>query len=491
MVALTCDICGGKLVMGTGGIAVCDSCGMEHSKDRMQEKVQEIKGTVEVINIASIDSLLKRGQLELENSQWDNAYNYFNKVLDINPENISAYIGCLCACVNVRNEEMLGEGKEPLSNYSIFKNALKFANKELKAKLKEYDEKIKLRITNKNTERNSTLARNRKIQARFQNCISAYGNATLGLKSDGTVVAVGENNQVFIRNQRDIVAIAAGDEFSLGLKSDGTVIGFSSAKIWRDIVAIAAGYKHAVGLKSDGTVISGGDINLIERGMGNKFGELNTESWRDIVAITARDYRTFGLKSNGTVVAVGKNEYGECNTENWRDIVMISAGYEHTVGLKSDGTVVAVGKNEYGECDTSKWRDIVAITAGYGFTLGLKINCTVVVIGRVSDRKSEDCKKKIENWQEILAIAAGYYHAVGLKKDGTVVAVGEKIKDEYEIRTWRDIGPVPEEQVVKSRLKLEERRRWIQEGLCQYCGGEIGGLFTKKCKSCGEEHFGD
>ncbi len=38
MAALVCDICGGKLVMGSGGIAVCDSCGMEHSPDRMKEK---------------------------------------------------------------------------------------------------------------------------------------------------------------------------------------------------------------------------------------------------------------------------------------------------------------------------------------------------------------------------------------------------------------------------------------------------------------------
>lgn len=39
MAALVCDICGGKLTMGAGGIAVCDSCGMEHTKERIQEKV--------------------------------------------------------------------------------------------------------------------------------------------------------------------------------------------------------------------------------------------------------------------------------------------------------------------------------------------------------------------------------------------------------------------------------------------------------------------
>lgn len=48
MAALVCDICGGKLLMQSGGVAKCDSCGMEYTKERIQEKVQEIKGTVKV-----------------------------------------------------------------------------------------------------------------------------------------------------------------------------------------------------------------------------------------------------------------------------------------------------------------------------------------------------------------------------------------------------------------------------------------------------------
>ena len=55
MAVLACDICGGKLVMRTGGIAVCDSCGMEHSKDRMQEKVFYIKSLQ-----ADVEGLLDR-----------------------------------------------------------------------------------------------------------------------------------------------------------------------------------------------------------------------------------------------------------------------------------------------------------------------------------------------------------------------------------------------------------------------------------------------
>ena len=34
--------------------------------------------------------------------------------------------------------------------------------------------------------------------------------------------------------------------------------------------------------------------------------------------------------------------------------------------------------------------------------------------------------------------------------------------------------------------KREQSERWAEQGLCRYCGGEMGGFFTKKCKNCGE-----
>ena len=42
---------------------------------------------------------------------------------------------------------------------------------------------------------------------------------------------------------------------------------------------------------------------------------------------------------------------------------------------------------------------------------------------------------------------------------------------------------------IKARRVEEKRKqRWQQQGLCKYCGGELGGLFTKKCKSCGRKN---
>ena len=60
--------------------------------------------------------------------------------------------------------------------------------------------------------------------------IAADENHTVGLKSDGTVVAVGKNNngQCDVSEWTDIVAISAGASHTIGLKSDGTVVAVGS-----------------------------------------------------------------------------------------------------------------------------------------------------------------------------------------------------------------------------------------------------------------------
>ena len=254
--------------------------------------------------------------------------------------------------------------------------------------------------------------------------ISAGGRHTVGLKADGTVVAVGWNEvgQCEVSDWRDIVAISAGDVHTVGLKADGTVVAVGNngdVSGWRDIVAISAGRFHTVGLKADGTVVAVGD---------NSFGQCDVSDWRDIVAISAGDDHTVGLKADGTVVAVGYNKYGQCNVSDWRDIVAISAGDDHTVGLKADGTVVAVGNNG----DVSGWRDIVSVSVGGLHTVGLKADGTVVAVGY---NRNGECD--VSGWRDIVAISAGRFHTVGLKADGTMVAVGDNDYGQCKVSSWQ------------------------------------------------------
>ena len=257
---------------------------------------------------------------------------------------------------------------------------------------------------------------------------------SVGLKSDGTVVATGSNysNQCDVSEWTDIVAVSAGYKHTVGLKSDGTVVAtgrnyynLCDVSEWTDIVAVSAGYMHTIGLKSDGTVVATGS---------NDDNRCDVSEWTDIVAVSAGFKHTVGLKSDGTVVATGYNYYNQCDVSKWKDIVAVSAGRYHTVGLKSDGTVVATGDNDENQCDVSEWTDIVAVAADESHTVGLKSDGTVVATG---DNDYNQCD--VSEWTDIVAVSAGDYHTVGLKSDGTVVATGDNDYNQCDVSEWKDI----------------------------------------------------
>ena len=254
---------------------------------------------------------------------------------------------------------------------------------------------------------------------RGQPTLAAGFDHTVAIRSDGTVVATGLNDegQCNVGNWNDIVAVAVKGNFTVGLRNDGTVVatGFNGSgqcavDSWTGIVAVAAGVNHTVGLHSDGTVVATGS---------NADGECEIDGWTDIVAVASGWEHTVGLRSYGTVVVTGLNDDGQCNVNSWTDIVAVAAGYFHTVGLRSDGTVVATGDNYFGQCDVDSWTDIVAVAAGHTHTIGLRSDGTVVAAG---GNALGECD--VDSWTDIVAVAAGHAHTIGLRSDGTVVAVG-------------------------------------------------------------------
>ena len=267
--------------------------------------------------------------------------------------------------------------------------------------------------------------------------LAAGWSHTAALKTDGTVIAVGGNDdgQCDVSDWTDIVAISARSSQTVGLKADGTVVAVGEGSYgtydkcaifdWTDIVAISAGNDHIVGLKADGTVVATGR---------NSSGQCNVSDWTDIVAISAGGWYTVGLKADGTVLAVGDNSYGQCGVTDWTGIVAICTGVAETVGLKADGTVVAA--DDYGDLgrDLSGWTSVAAISAGLRYMVGLKADGTVVAAG-LNDHGQCD----VSDWMNIIAISAGYDYTIGLKTDGTVVAVGDNEYGQCNVSDWTDI----------------------------------------------------
>jgi hypothetical protein len=262
---------------------------------------------------------------------------------------------------------------------------------------------------------------------------------TVGLRSDGTVVAVGDNSslgQLNVGGWTGITQVSAGSYHTVGLRSDGTVVavgwneyGQLNVGNWTDIIQVAAGVAHTVGLRSDGTVVAVGP----EAEEYPNYGQLNVGGWTDIIQVAAGScsYHTVGLESDGTVVAVGWNDYGQLNVGNWTDIIQVAAGWGHTVGLRSDGTVVAVGDNSLGQLNVGNWTDIIQVAAGYGHTVGLRSDGTVVAVGW-----NEYGQLNVGGWTGIIQVAAGEGHTVGLRSDGTVVAVGWNEYGQLNVGDW-------------------------------------------------------
>ena len=97
-------------------------------------------------NVASPDktwALIKRGHLFLEDLDWQKAIEYFDRVLDIDPECAAAYVGLLCAELKVQHEESLCNNEKSISEHSNFKKAIRFADSKYKTKIEGYDPDIR------------------------------------------------------------------------------------------------------------------------------------------------------------------------------------------------------------------------------------------------------------------------------------------------------------------------------------------------------------
>lgn len=211
--------------------------------------------------------------------------------------------------------------------------------------------------------------------------ISAGRFHTVALRTDGTVVATGDNDfrQCEVSEWEDIIAVAAGDSHSVGLKADGTVVstGYIVSEplsSWSDIVAIDAFGDYTVGYRADGSVVAYPDIILPEA---DRSG-LTQLACFDSTA----DTRMAGLHSDGTVSYGSNSEEHLYDTSGWTGIVHVSVAESHVAGLKGDGSVVAVGDNACGACNVSDWTDIVSAYAVRTLTVGIRTDGTLVFAGQ-------------------------------------------------------------------------------------------------------------
>ena len=125
---------------------------------------------------------------------------------------------------------------------------------------------------------------------------------------------VGWGQQVFGADlSAGFVAVAGGSAHSLGLRSDGSIVAWGSNYYARcdlpepntDFVAVAGGGRHSLGLKVDGSILAWGD---------NEYGQCDVpEPNTDFRAVAAGPHHCLALKYDGSIVAWGANEHSQCD----------------------------------------------------------------------------------------------------------------------------------------------------------------------------------
>jgi len=245
--------------------------------------------------------------------------------------------------------------------------------------------------------------------------VAGGGSHSLALRSDGTVVAWGWDNDGQIDVPADLtntVAIAASSLQSMALRADGTVVTWGEVATLpnglTNITAIAAGGQHNLAVGADGVVLAWGD---------NSLGETNVPvGLSNVVAVAAGEYFSMALQSSGAVVVWGDNTYGQTNVPALgMNIVAIAAGGDHCLALGNDGTVTAWGRNDYGQATPpSGLSNVVAIAGGALHSLALRMDGTLAGWGN-DDYGQCDVGASQTDY---MGLGAGDYHSLTIRGDG-------------------------------------------------------------------------
>ena len=191
-------------------------------------KTTVVKETVISGGNANTAPLLKRAFMFLEDGDWNSANEYCEKVLDIDPENASAYLGKLLSELRVRKQESLKDCAEPFDTNNNYQKAVRFADEKLKTVLAGYIEHINTRNENARLDGVYTRAKNAMSAA---NTESAYKEAAALFES--------------IREYQDSAALAQSCYEKAEIARKDTILSEGKSKMSGEIIS---NYESAIKL---------------------------------------------------------------------------------------------------------------------------------------------------------------------------------------------------------------------------------------------------
>lgn len=209
--------------------------------------------------------------------------------------------------------------------------------------------------------------------------VLGYGEMIFGLKSNGTVAVTRSkyknDPRSLVANWNNIKYLSAGFSHVVGVKTDGTVVacgenrfGQCNVSAWKNVVSAQAYQTSTVGVLNNGDVIYTGDAHSLK-------------TFHDIRRMD--DYYKIGIRNDGTLaVADSFFAWKENNPTDWllslSNVKNLYCNYDAILAILYDGTVQCMFRR-YGLLDTvSSWNNIIqVITDGYA-VVGLCSDGTIL-----------------------------------------------------------------------------------------------------------------
>ena len=424
----------------------------------------------------NINALLKRGNMALEDGEWQKADDFFEEVLNQDAECAEAYLGKWLVKIHRSNvEELIAYYVSEYDNPKLeILEACEEQRDHILSKVSEYqienylssNQILEVYKTNRNYK--SILSSRKKLKEEAISNIKSeklyvrakqYASGQLNEKIDNVLFEIERqlNNKINAAQKDDKFSIASvsekysnfitnSDEKVRQLYDNATkrrendyqknIKEFNEAKNICDYKSILQGFKQMKGYQSSGEYIKQCNLKIQEIEKAEVEAKAKAEKAKAEAEEKAKKKRKkITIMSISVAVACIVGILLVVN------VIVPVINYNKALALKENGkypkAAIAFGKagnyKDAKECSFALWDEIAqrdTVSVGSDHSVGLKSDGTVV---------DSEGKSNASDWTDIIAISAGYGHTLGLKPDGTVVAVGDNEYGQCDISDWTDI----------------------------------------------------
>ncbi len=377
---------------------------------------------------ATVDSLLRRVMMFLEDSDWEKANEYCEKILDIDPENAQAYLAKLCVDLKKTSFDKIPEHHLPVSEHPLYKKALRFASGDFADTVRSCDNTA---LLNEKRNKKLQIANEFLNQGKFGQAAVWYQRAGEFGKArelcdfstmitgceDGYIAFATDGRYYYSKGCVSVAELPYGrykmampeKRHVAALLKNGRVFSTEFDRItanWKDIKKICRSDRISkglvLGLKNDGSVCVADD---------DKSELFYLEKETDVVDIGILFYEDpVLLKKDGTVISTYHSKKN--SSFSMTDIRFISAGESDIAAIKNGGTVVTTCEG----LDVSDLQNIVYVCVGNAELLA------VDDVGNVFYRGGDKSKESaVKNWSGVAAVYFVAGGIVGLLENGDII----------------------------------------------------------------------